>query len=80
MSSCLKSNETLNEVIGLDLGANPFEGGSAAFEEGNAPSPFEGIGDHLSIERVTPLEEFNTLYRNKDMVRASIKLKESNLI
>lgn len=32
------------------------------------------------IERVSPLEEFNTLYRNKDMVRASIKLKESNVI
>ena len=32
------------------------------------------------VERVSPLEEFNTLYRNKDMVRASIKLKESNVI
>ncbi len=31
-------------------------------------------------ERVSPLEEFNTLYRNRDLVRASIKLKESNLV
>ena len=31
-------------------------------------------------ERISPLEEFNTLYRNRDLVRASIKLKESNLV
>ena len=32
------------------------------------------------FQRVSPLEEFNALYRNKDMVRASIKLKESNVV
>jgi hypothetical protein len=31
-------------------------------------------------QRISPLEEFNTLYRNRDLVRASIKLKESNLV
>jgi hypothetical protein len=33
-----------------------------------------------SEQRISPLEEFNTLYRNRDLVRASIKLKESNLV
>ena len=32
------------------------------------------------VERVSPLEEFNTLHRNQSSVRASIKLKESDLV
>ena len=32
------------------------------------------------VERVSPLEEFNTLHRNQSSVRASIKLKESGLV
>ena len=31
-------------------------------------------------ERVSPLEEFNTLFRNADCVRKSIKLKESHIV
>ena len=31
-------------------------------------------------ERISPLEEFNTLFRNADCVRKSIKLKESHIV
>ena len=31
-------------------------------------------------ERISPLEEFNTLFRNADCVRKSIKLKESDIV
>ena len=31
-------------------------------------------------QEVSPLEEFNTLHRNVDGVRASIKLKESDVV
>jgi len=37
------------------------------------------VCDRLS-ERVSPLEEFNTLHRHHPGVRASIKLKESGLV
>ena len=89
--SLIKSNETLNEVINLNLGGDDHTPttvttSTSSISSSNS-SPFEGLqqqrqGSDSSgqIERVTPLEEFNTLYRNKDMVRASIKLKESNLI
>ena len=31
-------------------------------------------------ERVSPLEEFNTLHRNVDNIRASIKVRESKVV
>ena len=31
-------------------------------------------------ERISPLEEFNTLFRHADCVRKSIKLKESHIV
>jgi hypothetical protein len=42
--------------------------------------PTAALQESDNSERISPLEEFNTLYRNRDLVRASIKLKESNLV
>ena len=39
----------------------------------------EGLVDRV-VDRVSPLEEFNTLHRHHPGVRASIKLKESDLV
>ena len=42
----------------------------------------EGLVDRVDrvVDRVSPLEEFNTLHRHHPGVRASIKLKESDLV
>ena len=40
----------------------------------------EGSGDNKVKERISPLEEFNALFRNVAGVRKSIKLKESGIV
>ena len=40
----------------------------------------EGATDNKVKERISPLEEFNALFRNVDGVRKSIKLKESGIV
>ena len=40
---------------------------------------YEGGADNTK-ERISPLEEFNALFRNVDGVRKSIKLKESGIV
>jgi len=42
-------------------------------------SDIESIGNSIN-ERLSPLEEFNTLHKHVDGVRASIKLKESHIV
>ena len=41
---------------------------------------YEGSADTKVKERISPLEEFNALFRNVDGVRKSIKLKESGIV
>ena len=41
---------------------------------------YEGSPDTNVKERISPLEEFNALFRNVDGVRKSIKLKESGIV
>ena len=41
---------------------------------------YEGTTDNKVKERISPLEEFNALFRNVDGVRKSIKLKESGIV
>ena len=67
-----------------DLQMGPRE----AFRRSRRNSMEHVLDEHLSrrksydglSDRVSPLEEFNTLHRNQSSVRASIKLKESDLV
>ena len=49
-------------------------------DQGNREENDKGNKEPTLNERISPLEEFNALFRNVDGVRKSIKLKDSGIV
>ena len=72
--------EIINVLNSIDKMVNqPCQAAVSEKAESEATTESE-LTQSSHKERISPLEEFNTLFRNADCVRKSIKLKESHIV
>ena len=71
--------EIINVLNSIDKMVNQPSASVSEKAESEATTESE-LTQSSHKERISPLEEFNTLFRNADCVRKSIKLKESHIV
>ena len=75
-----KSDDNLSKDSGSKAAASTNSDSEDNTSFASVPTQLASVVDSDHCERVSPLEEFNTLHRHCEGVRKSIKLKESSIV
>jgi len=75
-----KSEDNLSKESSSKVAASVISDSEDNTSFASVPTQLVSVVDSEHCERVSPLEEFNTLHRHCEGVRKSIKLKESSIV
>ena len=75
-----KSDDNLSKDSGSKVAVSTNSDSEDNTSFASVPTQLVSVVDSDHCERVSPLEEFNTLHRHCEGVRKSIKLKESSIV
>ena len=75
-----KSEDNLSKETTCKVAASVISDSEDNTSFASVPTQLASVVDSEHCERVSPLEEFNTLHRHCEGVRKSIKLKESSIV
>ena len=75
-----KSEDNLSKESASKVAASTISDSEDNTSFASVPTQLVSVVDSEHCERVSPLEEFNTLHRHCEGVRKSIKLKESSIV
>ena len=75
-----KSEDNLSKESASKVATSTISDSEDNTSFASVPTQLVSVVDSEHCERVSPLEEFNTLHRHCEGVRKSIKLKESSIV